>query len=267
MRRVRQKSRVSARVRTAFTRKLLAWWARAARDLPWRRTRDPYRVLVSEFMLQQTQVSRVAEYYPRFLERFPDLETLARARPKAVREAWDGLGYYARARNLHSLAKQVAGRCDAGNGVTGKGVAGDGVPALPDDPEELIKLPGIGPYTAGAVASFAYEKPVPAVDTNVRRVLLRVFFGDDRQRVSQERLTRERLTRQRLISPRQIWALAAALVPKNGKRAWKFNQAIMELGALICVARKPKCPECPVKPNCKTGRRLGARQTARRRDG
>src|SRR6184192_3105223 len=165
----------------AFRLKLLAWWARAARDLPWRRTRDPYRVLVSEFMLQQTQVSRVAEYYPRFLERFPDLDSLARARPRAVREAWEGLGYYARARNLHALAKSVAG---------------DGVAALPDDPEELIKLPGIGPYTAGAVASFAYEKPVAAVDTNVRRVLSRVFFGE-RQRVS-----RERMTRQRTIPPR-----------------------------------------------------------------
>src|SRR6266480_4346856 len=131
-----------------FTRKLLAWWARAARDLPWRRTRDPYRVLVSEFMLQQTQVSRVAEYYPRFLERFPDLDSLARARPRAVREAWDGLGYYARARNLHSLAKHVTGRSVAGDGVSGRGVA-----ELPDDPAELIKLPGIGPYTAGAVAS------------------------------------------------------------------------------------------------------------------
>src|SRR5213080_2208822 len=145
----------------AFTRKLLAWWARAARDLPWRRTRDPYRVLVSEFMLQQTQVSRVAEYYPRFLERFPDLETLASAKPRAVREAWDGLGYYARASNLHALAKQVSG---AGGQV-------------PDDPGELAKLPGVGPYTAGAVASFAYEKPVPAVDTNVARVIRRVFFA------------------------------------------------------------------------------------------
>ena len=228
----------------AFTRKLLAWWARAARDLPWRKTRNPYRVLVSEFMLQQTQVSRVAEYYPRFLERFPDLESLARARPRAVREAWDGLGYYARARNLHALAKRVTGRS-----VAGRGVAGDGVPTLPDDPEELIKLPGIGPYTAGAVASFAYEKPVPAVDTNVRRVLSRVFFGDDRQRGS-----RERLTRQRPIPPRRIWALATALVPKTGKRAWKFNQAIMELGALICVARKPRCPQCPVRPVCRTGK-------------
>src|SRR2546426_10838041 len=155
-----------------FTRKLLAWWARAARDLPWRKTRDPYRVLVSEFMLQQTQVSRVAEYYPRFLERFPDLETLARARPRAVREAWDGLGYYARARNLHSLAKDVTRRHDA---------------KLPDDPEELRKLPGIGPYTAGAVASFAYEKPVPAVDTNVARGLRRVFLSINGPPRSEER--------------------------------------------------------------------------------
>src|SRR5437870_5375412 len=146
----------------AFTRKLLAWWSRAARDLPWRRTRDPYRVLVSEFMLQQTQVSRVAEYYPRFLERFPDLESLARARPRAVREAWDGLGYYARASNLHALARVVSK--DHGG-------------ALPDHPVELIKLPGVGRYTAGAVATFAYEKPVPAVDTNVARVLRRVFLG------------------------------------------------------------------------------------------
>ncbi len=225
----------------AFTRKLLAWWARAARDLPWRRTRDPYRVLVSEFMLQQTQVSRVAEYYPRFLERFPDLATLASAKPRAVREAWDGLGYYARARNLHALAKQVIGRGEAGRSVTEEGVA-----ELPDDPAELIKLPGIGPYTAGAVASFAYEKSVPAVDTNVARVMGRVFLGDNRQPRSGNR--------QRLI-----WSLAAALVPKNGKRAWRFNQAIMELGALVCKARAPNCRECPVQPVCKTGRRLGRR--------
>src|SRR6058998_2377684 len=223
----------------AFTRKLLAWWARAARDLPWRKTRNPYRVLVSEFMLQQTQVSRVAEYYPRFLQRFPDLETLARARPRAVREAWDGLGYYARARNLHSLAKQVAGR-----GQAGEGVAGNGVPTLPDHPDELVKLPGIGPYTAGAVASFAYEKPVPAVDTNVNRVLRRVFF--DRATGNVQRATK-------------VWELARTLVPKDGKRAWKFNQAIMELGALICVARRPKCEQCPVRPDCKTGRRSAAR--------
>src|SRR5216110_123150 len=208
-----------------FTRKVLAWYARAGRDLPWRRTRDPYRVLVSEFMLQQTQVSRVREYYPRFLERFPDLGSLARAPARAVREAWDGLGYYARARNLHELAKCVTRRHDG---------------TLPDEPEELRELPGVGPYTAGAVASFAYEKPVPAVDTNVNRVLRRVFIGDG------GRGTRNGLKR--------VWQLAAALVPKNGKQAWKFNQAVMELGALVCVARKPKCPECPVRPVCRTGK-------------
>ena len=195
----------------AFTRKLLRWYGQHARDLPWRRTRDPYRVIVSEFMLQQTQVARVSEFYPRFLKRFPTIEKLASARPKAVMEAWDGLGYYARARNLHKLARTVRG-------------------PLSDDPEELIKLPGVGRYTAGAVACFAYEKPVPAVDTNVKRVLERVFKKKD------------------------VWKLAADIVPKDGKRAWRFNQALMELGALVCVARKPRCPVCPVRRECRTGR-------------
>jgi A/G-specific adenine glycosylase len=193
-------------------------------------------VLVSEFMLQQTQVSRVAEYYPRFLERFPDLGTLARARPRAVREAWEGLGYYARASNLHALAKGVVRRYDA---------------MLPDDPEDLIKLPGIGPYTAGAVASFAFEKAVPAVDTNVSRVMRRAFFGDRKVPLPAPR-------------SQEIWAIARTLVPKTGKRAWKFNQAVMELGALICVARKPKCPECPVRIVCRTGK---ARRGKTRRTG
>ncbi len=219
--------RITQAQKTRFTRKLLAWWSRAARDLPWRQTRDPYRVLVSEFMLQQTQVSRVEQYYPRFLERFPDLATLARARPRAVREAWDGLGYYARARNLHDLAREVTRRHDG---------------TLPAKPDELVKLPGIGPYTAGAVATFAYEKPVPAVDTNVARVIRRVFLG---------------INHAPRTTPRPLWDLAHALVPKNGKRAWRFNQAIMELGALVCVARKPRCPECPVRPICKTGKTLG----------
>jgi A/G-specific adenine glycosylase len=223
----RQSSPRAAKPKSAagFTRKLLAWFDRHGRDLPWRRTRDPYRVLVSEFMLQQTQVSRVTEYYPRFLERFPTVEHLARAKKSAVMEEWEGLGYYARARNLHSLAKAVSG----------KGV-------LPDDPAELIKLPGVGRYTAGAVASFAYEKPVPAVDTNVARVIRRAFFQGNGKRV---------------------WAIATALVPKDGKKAWRFNQAIMELGALVCVARKPKCPECPVRTDCKTGRRLASKDRRR----
>jgi len=204
-------------------------------------------------MLQQTQVSRVQEYYPRFLEQFPDLGTLAAARPRAVREAWAGLGYYARARNLHELAKVVAGKS-----ATGRSVAGRGVAKLPEDPEELIKLPGVGPYTAGAVASFAYEKPVPAVDTNVARVIRRVFFGErlPPHRPSRQRSTRQRLTPQRPIPQRLIWSTAATLVPKDGKRAWRFNQAIMELGAVVCTARKPKCGECPVRSGCKTGKRF-----------
>ena len=149
----------------AFVRKLLIWYKKAARSLPWRETRNPYAILVSEFMLQQTQVSRVLDYYPRFLKRFPTIDSLARARPKAVREAWDGLGYYARASNLHALARVVSKTQDG---------------MLSDKPEELRQLPGVGRYTAGAVACFAYEKPVPAVDTNVRRVLDRAFGKSER---------------------------------------------------------------------------------------
>ena len=196
--------------RKLFIRKLLAWYARAARDLPWRTTRNPYAILVSEFMLQQTQVSRVLEFYPKFLKRFPTIEKLARSKPKAVMEAWEGLGYYARARNLHALAKELS--------ATGY--------RLPGDPDELEKLPGVGRYTAGAVACFAYEKPVPAVDTNVKRVLQRAFV------------------------PKDVWEFAATITPKRGKTAWKFNQALMELGALVCVARKPKCAKCPVRREC-----------------
>jgi A/G-specific adenine glycosylase len=208
-----------------FVRKLLIWYKKAARALPWRDTRNPYAILVSEFMLQQTQVSRVLDYYPRFLQRFPTIGSLARSRPKAVMEAWDGLGYYARARNLHQLAREVARRHDG---------------TLPDTPEELRTLPGVGPYTAGAVACFAYEKAVPAVDVNVARVIGRVFL---------EQETRN--------GKRETWDLVSKLVPKNGKRAWRFNQALMELGALVCKARNPLCPECPVKGNCRTFARLG----------
>ncbi len=181
-------------------------------------------------MLQQTQVSRVEQFYPAFLKRFSSIERLAEAHPKAVREAWDGLGYYARARNLHLLAKRLS--------VTDY--------RIPSTPDELVKLPGVGRYTAGAVACFAYEKPVPAVDTNVARVIARVFLG-----------------REKKSSDRRLWDIAAAIVPKHGKRAWKFNQAIMELGATVCVARKPRCPECPVVRDCKTGRRARSRRDAK----
>ena len=225
-----------------FRRRLLAWFRRSARDLPWRRTRDAYEVLVSEFMLQQTQVSRVLDYYPRFLARYPSVHHLARAQPRAVREAWDGLGYYARARNLHALARTVVRRYDG---------------TLPDDPRDLIALPGVGRYTAGAIACFAYEKPVATVDTNIARVIRRVFIGE--WGVGSGSLRRRRKGR---LAPNgttphspltRIWDIAEQVVPKNGKTAWKFNQAMIELGATICVARKPKCPECPVRSSCRTG--------------
>jgi len=199
----------------AFRRRLITWYRRTARDLPWRRTRDPYAVLVSEFMLQQTQVSRVLAFWPRFLRRYPTLERLARARPAAVREAWDGLGYYRRAENLHRLAKMVV-REHAGR--------------LPDEPAELEKLPGVGHYTAGAVACFAYERPAATVDTNVARVLGRVFGAR---------------------GMKALIALHGALQPKRGRTAWSFNQAVMELGALVCTARTPRCGACPVQEGCR----------------
>jgi A/G-specific adenine glycosylase len=198
----------------AFKRALLAWFRAAARDLPWRRTRDPYRVLVSEFMLQQTQVSRVLGFYARFLRRYPSLPALARARPRAVREAWDGLGYYRRAANLHRLAKQVVAQH---GGV------------VPADPAALRRLPGVGPYTAGAVAAFAFERPAAAVDTNAARVLRRVFG---------------------CRSAKDAGAMSLRLQPKRGKTAWSFNQGLMELGALVCTARAPRCGECPVSRLC-----------------
>jgi A/G-specific adenine glycosylase len=189
-------------------------------------------------MLQQTQVSRVLKYYPRFLERFPTIADLAAARPGAVMELWDGLGYYARARNLHALAREVVQRH---SGTT------------PREPEELIKLPGVGRYTAGAVASFAYEKPVAAVDTNVARVIRRYFFGKGEEGRGKGRRTT--LSRSPFPLPRSkdIWRLAQAIVPRDGRRAWTFNQALMELGALVCVARRPRCGECPVRSGCGTG--------------
>jgi A/G-specific adenine glycosylase len=193
-------------------------------------------VLVSEFMLQQTQVSRVTQYYPRFLKRFSSMERLAQATPRAVREAWDGLGYYARARNLHELAKQLSG--DRGQ--------------VPDSPEELIKLPGVGRYTAGAVACFAYEKPVAAVDTNVARVIRRAFLEAQTEKMRNA----EWGMRNGKGGSRKIWEIAERLVPKDGKRAWRFNQGIMELGAIVCIARNPKCGECPVRAVCKTGKKV-----------
>lgn len=209
--------------RRRFKRRLLAWFRRHGRDLPWRRTRDPYRILVSEVMLQQTQVARVTDYWPRFLAAFPTIRDLADARPAMVRDAWAGLGYYRRADNLHRLAREVRDR-HAG--------------ALPANAAALRALPGVGAYTAGAVASFAWELPEPAIDTNVDRVLRRVFHP----RLGQHARARARLDR-----------LARQLVPRRGSDAWTTNQALMELGALVCTARVMRCEACPVKPVCRTG--------------
>jgi A/G-specific adenine glycosylase len=192
---------------------LLSYYASRARDLPWRRTDDPYRIWVSEVMLQQTRVETAVPYYRRWLGRFPDVETLARAELDEVLKAWEGLGYYRRARMLHRAAGAVMDR----GGM------------LPTTAAELRRLPGIGEYTAGAVASIAFGRREPAVDGNARRVLSRVLD-----------LARP--------SPAELRRLAAALVPAN--RPGEFNQALMELGATICTARRPVCEGCPVATDC-----------------
>ncbi len=207
-----------------FRRRLLRWFRRHGRDLPWRHTRDPYHITVSEFMLQQTQVSRVEPYYLRFLERYPTISSLAQAPAASVRESWAGLGYYRRAVNLHRLAQKVVH--DHGG-------------RIPSDPRVLIQLPGIGRYTAGAIASFAFERPAAAVDTNVARVLRRAFHSRTAQRVL----------------ARRVWSTAVQIVPRRGTTAWLFNQAVMELGAMVCTARRPRCGSCPVRPVCATGRK------------
>jgi A/G-specific adenine glycosylase len=217
--------RLSNEVRRQFGIRLRRWFRANGRDLPWRRTRDPYRVLISELMLQQTQVARVLERYEGFLQQFPTLESVARARPARVMEAWSGLGYYARARNLHALARAVTTTTSV----------------LPAEPVQLRRLPGIGAYTAGAVASFAYERRAPLVDTNVARVLRRVFAPRLDVRTAQ--------------GQRRLWALAEAVLPRTGRATWTHNQAIMELGALVCTARVARCGVCPVRGVCRSGSR------------
>jgi len=200
---------------------LLTWYSRHRRELPWRRTHDPYHIVVSEVMLQQTQVERVRRYYEKFLKRFPTIEKLAHAALDDVLKAWEGLGYYARARNLHKAA-QIVLRDYAGK--------------IPHKREELLKLPGIGRYTAGAVLSIAFGQDEPVVDANVRRVLSRLFALRRRQ------------------THKQLEELARALLPPG--QAGSFNQALMDLGATICLGRAPKCLICPLTQLCRA-RQLG----------
>ena len=203
-----------------FQRRLLAWYRASGRKLPWRRTRDPYRILVSEIMLQQTQVDRVKGFYRRFVRQYPSFEHLAAADEPQVREAWDGLGYYARARNLQRTARIV--------------VAEHGG-RLPADAQMIRQLPGIGRYTAGAVLSIAYGQDEPILDTNAARVLQR-WFG-------------VRVRGGKGALHRRLWELAAQVTPAG--EAGDFNQAIMDLGATICQARRAECDVCPVRGGCK----------------
>jgi A/G-specific adenine glycosylase len=203
-----------------LTRRLLEWYQHHQRDLPWRRTKDPYRVTVSEFMLHQTRVQTVLPYYRRFLGVFPDWPSLAAAPLDRVLKAWEGLGYYARARNLHALAQRV---CSEYGGH------------LPDSEEELLALPGVGPYTAGAILSICFGRDLPAIDGNTRRVLCRVF------QITQDPT--------RPAGRRRLQAIAASLLPPG--QADIFNQAFMDLGAVICTPRQPACDDCPLSDACR----------------
>ena len=206
--------------RKALRRRLLAWFRRRKRDLPFRRTRDPYAILVAEVILQRTRIETGLRYYERFLAAFPTVRALAAAPESEVLRVWEGLGYYRRARNLHAAAKTVV-----------EGFGGE----LPADFEALRALPGIGDYTAGAVGSIAFGLRVPAVDGNATRVLARVFGVEgDVSRASGRRIVR---------------ALAAELVPSDDPGTW--NQALMEFGGNVCTPRAPACPSCPLAGECK----------------
>lgn len=202
-----------------FGQQLLAWYERHRRDLPWRRSSDPYAIWVSEIMLQQTRVDTVIKYYERFLARFPTLESLAAAPLDDVLKAWEGLGYYARARNLHKAARQVMYEWGG---------------HLPVTPEALLTLPGVGRYTAAAVASIAFGHDAVALDGNLQRVLCRLFaIDDDPGRPNTQRALRR---------------LAQAMLPP--RRAGEFNQALMDLGATICTPTNPRCLICPMLNLC-----------------
>jgi len=209
--------------------RLVAWYAEAFRPLPWRVDRSPYRVLVSETMLVQTTVTAVVPFLERFLARFPTVEALAAADEAEVLKAWEGLGYYRRARQLHEAAKSVV-RDHRGT--------------IPDDLDALKTLPGVGRYIAGAILSFAFGRPAPIVEANTQRVLARWLAWDDDIRSTR--------------SQARFWEAATRIVPENDPGT--FNQAFMELGALICIPRKPMCLACPVAPDCRA-RQLGRQDT------
>jgi A/G-specific adenine glycosylase len=210
-------------LRIWIRRRLLAWFDRHRRDLPWRHTRDPYRIWVSEIMLQQTQVATAIPYYHRFLERFPTVTALAAADEQEVLRHWEGLGYYRRARDLHQAAQQLV--------ATHAG-------CLPDDPVQWRQLPGIGRYTLGAILSQAFDCRLPILEANSVRVLCRLFGIADEPRQS--------------AIQKRLWQLAQTLLPVH--RVGDFNQALMELGALVCTPTAPACKVCPVLRHCEAAR-------------
>ncbi|MGE0448497.1 MAG: A/G-specific adenine glycosylase [Vicinamibacterales bacterium] len=207
--------------RRRFRHRLLAWYRRHGRDLPWRRTDDPYHILVSEIMLQQTQVDRVLPKYAEWLELFPSLASLAQAEEAKVTAAWRPLGYNIRPKRLQAIAREA---------VVNHGGQ------LPADEATLLSFKGIGAYTAGAIRSFAFRQRAAILDTNVARVLFRVFVGHgDAKSHSMKK---------------HLWAVSAALVPR--REVFDFNQALMDFGATVCVARQPKCLVCPMTKQCRS---------------
>jgi len=203
-----------------FRRRLLTWYRRHGRDLPWRKTVDPYHILVSEIMLQQTQVDRVLPKYTEWLDRYPSMQALAEAPEHEVTQTWYPLGYNIRPRRLQSIARESVAKYGG---------------QLPSDEATLLSFKGIGQYTAGAIRSFAFRERAAILDTNVARVLYRVFVaqGDPKAHAMK----------------RHLWTVSETLVPS--RHAFDFNQALMDLGAMICVARNPKCLVCPMKQDCR----------------
>jgi len=205
--------------RRAFRRKLLDWYDRNGRTLPWRETSDPYHILVSEVMLQQTQVDRVLPKYLEWLDKYPSFEALAEAPEVDVTKTWYPLGYNIRPKRLQAIAREAV----ASYGGT-----------LPSDEATLLSFKGIGAYTAGAIRSFAFRERAAILDTNVARVLFRVFVGRGALKAH--------------ATKKNLWSISAALVPR--RRAFDFNQALMDFGATLCTARKPKCLICPMAALC-----------------
>ena len=216
--------------RQRFRRRLLTWYRANGRDLPWRHTDDPYHILVSEVMLQQTQVDRVLPKYHEWLGKYPSLGALASAPEADVNATWRPLGYNVRPRRLHAIARESVARYGG---------------TLPSDEETLLSFKGIGAYTAGAIRSFAFGQRAAIVDTNVARVLFRIFIGRGDAKAHAMR--------------KRLWTMSEALVPR--KHVFDFNQALMDFGATVCTARKPKCEGCPMTDMCRSVSNLSSRVT------